>query len=86
MSWSSWKLDPFTWAWIIWVLWFIVWETLALIQGRDQELTAHLRPLFLSQPVAWFLTFGLWLWLGVHFLAPSLEEGLLKMVRELGSR
>jgi hypothetical protein len=77
-SWSSWKLDVFTWAWIIWVLWFAAWETVALMQRGNQELTEHLRPLFLSQPLTLFLAFGLWLWIGVHLLVPSLEAWIIK--------
>jgi hypothetical protein len=80
-SWSAWKLDPLTWAWIVWVLAFVVLETVALWKFRGDELTAHLRPLFLSTPITWYLAFGLWLWLGVHFLAPRIERELLLLLR-----
>lgn len=61
-----------TLGWIIWLAAFFVWETLSLLDNRNQELTEHLRPVFLSQPITWFLALGLWLWIGYHFL---LEAG-----------
>ena len=72
MSWSAWRLDTFTWGWIAWLLFFLVWETLGIINSSEHTLTEHLRPLFISQSLTWFLASGLWLWLGYHFL---LEEG-----------
>lgn len=79
--WSAWRLDFFTWAWIVWIAAFVVLETWTLLQGRGQELTAHLRPLFLEHPLTWWLAFGLWVWLGFHFLAPAWESRLLDMLR-----
>lgn len=67
-SWGVWELDAFTIGWIAWILFFVIWETITLIDGSNQELTEHLRPVFLSTPPTWFLAFGLWLWLGWHFL------------------
>ena len=55
------------------MLWFAVLETASLLWWRGEELTAHLRPLFLEHPLTWFVALGLWLWLGAHFLFPSLE-------------
>lgn len=80
MSWQAWKLDGWTWAWIFWMVWFVGVETAALITGSKNELTEHLRPIFLSQPVVWFIAVGLWVWLGVHLLAPPLEAWLARMV------
>ena len=80
-SWDAWRLDHLTWGWIAWVVFFLVWETYALVRHPGEELTAHLRPLFLNAPITWYLAFGLWLWLGVHFLAPRIERELLLLLR-----
>jgi len=72
-SWDTWQLDLFTWLWIVWIAWFAILETVTLATGSGNELTAHLRPLFLSMPLTWFLALGLWLWIGVHFLTPTIE-------------
>ena len=76
-AWSAWRLDHLTVGWIVWIVFFVVWETYALVRHPGEELTAHLRPLFLEHPLTWFLALGLWLWLGVHFLAPVLERWLV---------
>jgi hypothetical protein len=81
VSWDVWKLDVWTVGWLAWLTFFVIWETLSLRAGTGQELTAHVRPVFLSVPVAWWLFLGLWLWLGVHFLAPAWERALLHGVR-----
>jgi hypothetical protein len=81
MSWSAWKLDMFTWGWIVWLAFFAVWETMALMKDETHTLTFHLRPLFVEHPTTWFLALGLWLWLGVHFLAPALEWQLIRLVK-----
>ncbi len=75
--WSAWNLDVYTWSWLVWLGAFIVLETLAIIEDRHNTLTEHLRPVLTEHPLAWFLTLGLWLWLGVHFLAPRMEWALL---------
>ena len=70
-SWESWRLDPITWAWIFWIAYFAVLETIGLmIDPLTHPLTAHLRPVFSSSQISWFLGLGLWLWLGAHFLLP----------------
>lgn len=67
--WTAWRLDPHTVAWSIWIVWFAVWETWAIVTPQPADtLTAHLRPIFAEHPLAWFLTLGLWLWVGFHFL------------------
>lgn len=72
-SWDVWSLDHETWGWIIFLLYFAAWETYTGVIGTGNMLTDHLRPVFLSAPPTYFLAVGLWLWLGVHFLAPTLE-------------
>jgi hypothetical protein len=81
MAWSAWDLDHLTWGWIAWIVFFVGWETYSLVVHPGQELTAHLRPLFNAAPVTWFLAFGLWLWIGIHFLSPALEHEILKLLR-----
>jgi len=81
VDWSVWTLDIWTKGWVLWIVFFVVWETLTLRAGTGQELTQHLRPIFLSVPVVWWVAVGLWLWIGVHLLAPSLEDWLLRAVR-----
>jgi hypothetical protein len=75
-SWQSWQLDHLTWGWILWGGFFFVWETYALVWHPGQELTAHLRPLFVTHPLTWFLAAGLWLWLGFHFLLEPFHRWL----------
>lgn len=78
--WAAWELDWLTWSWIGWIAAFAVLESVALVQGKGQELTAHLRPVFLEHPLTWWLAFGTWLWLGFHFLWPAAEKALQRMV------
>ena len=61
-------------AWIVWAGAFIVLETAAIMMGYRYTLTAHLRPVTLSWPIIWFVMLGVWLWLGVHFLVPVVEQ------------
>jgi len=79
-NWSAWSLDWATWGWIVWIGFFGVWETVALMVGHNQELTEHLRPVFLFAPPTWFMAVGLWLWLGVHLLWPPLETWIQRSV------
>jgi len=83
--WSSWDWDYTTVGWAIFILYFIVWEAYTGIRHENEMLTDHLRPIFHAAPITWWLAFGLWLWLGVHFLAPSWERGLLNAVWYRGS-
>lgn len=80
-SWTAWRLDVLTWLWIVWLVQFAVLEFVALKWHPGQELTAHLRPLFLTFPVLWWTFLGVYLWLGVHFFAPTVERGLLSLLR-----
>lgn len=66
---SAWSWDWSTAGWAAWILFFAVWETLALRSGVPvHPLTAHLQPIFTIAPIMWYLTFGLWLWMFTHFL------------------
>lgn len=68
-TWRAWIVDPVTVQWVIILIWFAVLETYAVVvDPLTHPLTAHLRPIFQADPAVWFLTFGLWLWLGFHFL------------------
>ena len=82
MGWTVWQFDSlFTRAWTVWALAFLILETAAVTLGYRYTLTAHLRPLFLTWPILWFIGLGVWLWLGVHFLAPAFEGWLIDVVR-----
>lgn len=68
MNWAAWKLDIYTWVWLIWIAWFFIWETYTLGWHKGQELTAHLRPLIQSNSLVWFIAAGTIAWLAYHFL------------------
>lgn len=69
MTWAAWYWDWQTALWSAWLLWFFVLESVALWTPAPLDTaTAHLRPIFQLHPLAWFLTMGVWLWLGFHFL------------------
>jgi hypothetical protein len=67
-SWAAWRWDHLTLGWVAWILFFAGWEAYSLIWFKGNELTAHLRPVFQSVDLAWFLALGLWIWVGKHFL------------------
>ncbi len=72
-SWIAWEWDWPTALWVAWMVWFFALETWALLSnGHLHPLTAHLRPIFQADPLAWLLAFGVWLWLGFHFLVQEL--------------
>lgn len=79
-SWRAWELDAVTWGWIAWLVWFLALESYALYARTGNELTEHLRPVFLTHSLTWFVALGLWLWIGVHLLAPRLEAWILDVV------
>ena len=82
MGWSAWDWSSaFTRGWAAWALVFIVLEVAAVTLGYRYTLTAHLRPVFITWPVLWFIGFGLWLWLGIHMLAPALEVWFIERVK-----
>jgi len=78
--WKAWDWDATTASWVVWIAAFIVLESYTIAQGKGEELTAHLRPVFLEAPLTWWLTFGAWAWLGLHFLAPRIERALRDFV------
>ncbi len=71
-TWSAWQLDHITWGWIAWMIFFFGWETYSLVFHKGNELTAHLRPVFQTYDLIYFLAVGLWLWIGWHFLVDGL--------------
>lgn len=81
MTWRAWVWDWETATWVAWLAVFVVLESYTLWRGQGQELTAHVRPLFLEHPLTWWLAFGAWVWLGLHFLAPRLEYTVLRWLQ-----
>ena len=80
-DWSSWEWSIATAGWLFWIAFFIFWETYTGLYHRGEMLTDHLRPLFLSFPVLWWVTLGAALWAIVHLWFPALESVLFDMVR-----
>jgi len=80
-NWNSWGWDHTTAGWWGFILYFIIWEAYTGFYHRGEMLTYHLRPLFLTAPVTWWMGVGLWLWVGVHLLAPAWESPLLDLMR-----
>lgn len=78
--WHAWRLDGYTWSWIVWIAAFVVLETAAIRAGYWGTLTAHLRPLFVWQPWFWWMGVGLWTAAGVHIFAPALERWIIDTV------
>ena len=74
--WAAWDLDWLTWSWLVWIVAFAVLESVAIVRYPGEELTAHLRPVFLEHPLTWWLAVGTWLWLGFHFLWPAAERAI----------
>lgn len=58
-------------AWVLWALWFAVWETLAILDpGRNETLSGHVRNLMWrdGKPGFWAFVLGPTLvWLAYHF-------------------
>lgn len=80
--WRAWAIDAHTIAWIGMLTWFAVWEGIALSHHEYLDtFTAHLRPIFISWPITWWMAIGLYVWMGVHLLVPSLETWLAELVR-----
>ncbi len=62
----------YTTAWIVWVAWFAVWETLAIIdQGENETFSGHMKDLMWSgsgrPTVVAFLVLPALAWLAWHF-------------------
>lgn len=85
MRFAPWDWDHMTVGWVVFMVYFFVWEAYTGLAHQREMLTDHLRPIFHAAPITWWLSFGLWLWLGVHFLAPSWERGILDLLWRRGS-
>lgn len=81
ISWSSWEIDIWTIGWLAFMVFFFVWEFLAIAHDARHTLTFHLRPVFHSAPVTWYIGVGIWLWMGPHFFFPGLEQRFFDLVR-----
>lgn len=70
MSFISLPTRFYTWAWIIWVLWFLVIEALALIdKDRKDTFSEHVWTVRdHGGSLFWFMLAGFLLWLAYHFL------------------
>lgn len=72
-------------AWWSWIAWFLVWETLALLDSKPGDtLTENVRPLMHAHPLVWFVAAGFVAWIAVHFLAPSVEQWIVDTVLRHG--
>lgn len=82
-DWAVWQLDwPTLWVYAI-GLQFGLLEVLTsgvspFESWRGQMVTDHLRVVFGGAPLLWFVGFGLWLWVGIHLLAPTLEAWIIR--------
>ena len=72
---NPWDWDRFTWAWLLWIVWFFVWEVYALTYRRGhpgeagETLSEHIWFLRNSGgSFAFFLVTALVLWLVYHFV------------------
>lgn len=79
-SWEVWELNHVTIGWIVLIVAFFVWEGYSIVVHPGSELTWHLRPVFASYPLTWWLGFALWAWLGIHFLAWRWEQRMLEFL------
>ncbi len=80
IDWTAWAMDHFTVGWIVWMIFFFVWEFYGIAAGAENTLTWHLRPLFHAAPPTWYIGVAVWLWLGPHFFWPGLEERIARLV------
>lgn len=72
---NPWAWDKFTWAWIVLVVWFFVWEIWALIERRQDPdsvgntLSEHIWFFRnMGGSFAFFLTASMVIWLAYHFI------------------
>lgn len=78
---DAWQLDLPTRLWAVWMVGFVLLESWAVATSQPEHtLTWHLRPVFHSHPLAWFLLAGFLCWMCLHFLAPGFEQRLLDVV------
>lgn len=58
-------------AWVFWAVWFVTWETLAIIdEGENETLSGHLKVLMWQNgrpTLAAWLMLPFLVWLGWHF-------------------
>ncbi|MGV2384583.1 MAG UNVERIFIED_CONTAM: hypothetical protein LOD86_04870 [Thermobifida fusca] len=68
-------MNKFTIAWIVWALWFVFWETWALIERTPfSTLSDHIQWLVRKGgSLTAFLVAAVCAWLGYHFI---FEEGV----------
>jgi hypothetical protein len=62
----------YTAAWIAWAVWFVIWESLALLdKGENETLSGHMKNLMWQgngrPTVAWFIVGPALVWLIWHF-------------------
>lgn len=82
MSWRAWTLDAPTWAFIVWWVWFIGWESWALFSGEYWDTwTAHFRPVFTEQMLVWVLGQAFLFWFWIHTFYPRLEQWIIDLIR-----
>lgn len=80
--WRAWDWDWTTAAWVAWMAAFVVLETVTLAQGKGEELTAHLRPVFNQHLLVYLLAWAATVWLQVHFLLPALERWVTSLTSQ----
>jgi hypothetical protein len=65
-------VDKFAIAWIVWIGWFAVWETWAIIDGANGRpggtLSEHVRELVQGRSLLAFLLVAFCLWLAWHIV------------------
>lgn len=82
MGWRAWAPDPATFAVWAWILWFVAWESTAIINDTYLDTwTAHIRPVFNDHPLTWWVGVGSYLWFGVHIFAPAFEQWLKEAIQ-----
>lgn len=63
-------MTRYTWAWIVWIAWFLVWEGMALLdKDRGDTFSEHVwLVLRVGGSFLWFILAGFLAWLIYHFL------------------
>lgn len=65
---APWDWDKYTAAWVVWILWFVFWETYAVMSATDETFSHHIWWLRNNGPsIIFFLILGIVLWLVYHF-------------------
>lgn len=82
-DWAVWRFDlPTLWVYF-WMFQFVAIEYLTsqvspVEDWQGQMVTDHWRVVLGSAPLLWFVGFGVWVWLGIHLLAPTLEAWIIR--------